>query len=88
MTYNPDTRLTSTEDLIERAARRGARLALKDLGLDDEHAPDDVRDLRQLLTSWRRIRREAMQITLRLAVHLMLVAMLAMATIVLWASGR
>lgn len=86
MAHYPDP--SSTEDLIERSARRGARLALKDLGLDDEHAPEDLRDLRQLLTSWWRIRREAMQIGLRLGVQLILIAMLAMATLVLWASGR
>ena len=78
----------SLDALIERSAKRGARLAMSELGLDDDQAPKDLRDLRQLLTSWRRVRREAFEIAMRLVVHLMLVAMVAMATVVLWASGR
>lgn len=51
-------------------------------------APQDLKDLRQLLTSWRRVRRETVQIAIRLGVQVMLLGMLAMATIVLWASGK
>ena len=73
---------------IEKSAQRGARLALGELGLDDASAPQDLKDLRQLLTSWRRVRRETVQIAIRLGVQVMLLGMLAMATIVLWVSGK
>ena len=78
----------SLDMLIEKSAQRGARLALGELGLDDASAPQDLKDLRQLLTSWRRVRRETVQIAIRLGVQVMLLGMLAMATIVLWASGK
>ena len=78
----------SLDVLIEKPAQRGARLALGELGLDDASAPQDLKDFRQLLTSWRRVRRETVQIAIRLGVQVMLLGMLAMATIVLWASGK
>lgn len=78
----------SLDMLIEKSAQRGARLALGELGLDDASASQDLKDLRQLLTSWRRVRRETVQIAIRLGVQVMLLGMLAMATIVLWASGK
>jgi hypothetical protein len=76
------------ELLIERTAKRGARLALAELGLDDDHAPEDIRDLRLLLTSWRRIRRQTLETLLKLSVHLILAALLAVSTVLLWFSGR
>ncbi len=42
--------------LIERAAQRGARVALESIGLHDDGAGRDVRDLRALLTNWREAR--------------------------------
>lgn len=39
--------------LIERAAKRGAKSALNDIGLGDENAVEDVRGLRSLLASYR-----------------------------------
>lgn len=42
--------------LIERAAQRGAKAALESIGLHDEDAGRDVRDLRALLTNWREAR--------------------------------
>ena len=88
MTSTHDPKYPSTEALLEQSAKRGARLALKELGLDDAHAPKDLNDLRQLLTSWRRVRHEAARIMVRVMVQLTLLAMVALATIVLWASGR
>ena len=76
------------DNLIERAARRDARLALAELGLDDDQAPKDLRDLRDLLVNWRRIHRHALAALTRLAVHIVMVALLAMATLLLWFSGR
>jgi hypothetical protein len=39
--------------LLERAAARGATVALAKLGLDDTHARADVDELRSLLSAWR-----------------------------------
>lgn len=41
------------EVIIQAAAQRGAKQALKDIGLSDQEAYDDVRELRGLLDSWR-----------------------------------
>lgn len=41
------------EVLIERCAERAAEKALKNIGLSDESAYNDVRELRGLLEAWR-----------------------------------
>ena len=41
------------ESLIHKAAQEGAKEALKEVGLSDEEAYDDVKELRSLLDSWR-----------------------------------
>jgi hypothetical protein len=41
------------EEMIERAAKRGAREALESIGLHDNSAGHDVRELRGLLDAWR-----------------------------------
>lgn len=41
------------EAVIERAAKRGAREALESIGLHDDYAGHDVRELRGLLDAWR-----------------------------------
>ena len=41
------------EDLLERAAKRGAREALESIGLHDDRAVQDVQELRGLLDAWR-----------------------------------
>ena len=41
------------EQLLELAAERGAKKALANVGLVDEHAANDIRDLRSLLGAFR-----------------------------------
>jgi 2-iminoacetate synthase ThiH len=41
------------ERMIARAAKQGAREALQSVGLHDENAGDDMRELRNLLDAWR-----------------------------------
>lgn len=41
------------ELLLDRAAKKGAQEALKNIGLSDESAYNDVRELRGLLEAWR-----------------------------------
>jgi len=41
------------EEMLDRAARRGSKHALEAVGLCDEDAADDIRQIRGLLDSWR-----------------------------------
>jgi hypothetical protein len=83
---NPDE--IDLNQMIERSAQRGARLALSELGLEDHQAPRDLRDLRNLLIAWRRIRRQVLEVMLSVFVQMLLVVMLAMATGLLWFNSR
>ena len=49
------------EDLLDRAAERGAERVLAHLGLENGHAARDLRELRDLLEAWRDARRTAWQ---------------------------
>jgi hypothetical protein len=41
------------ESMLDRAAKRGAKEALKDIGLWDEEAYYDMKEIRSLLEAWR-----------------------------------
>lgn len=41
------------EDMLDRAARRGAKEALRSLGLNDEDAHKDIHEMRTLLEAYR-----------------------------------
>jgi hypothetical protein len=41
------------EAMLDRAAKKGARAALEELGLHDPNAEKDIEEIRNLLTSWR-----------------------------------
>jgi hypothetical protein len=41
------------ELLLDRAAKRGAQEALKSIGLSDENAYHDMKEIRNLLDAWR-----------------------------------
>ncbi len=45
------------EQMIARAAKQGAREALESIGLHDENAGDDMKELRNLLDAWRSTKR-------------------------------
>ena len=45
------------EAMLDRAARRGACEALKSIGLHDENATGDIRELRNLLDTYRETRK-------------------------------
>lgn len=47
--------------MLEKAAEEGARKALASVGLHDEDAASDVRDLRSLMSDWRQFRGGAMR---------------------------
>ncbi|CAM3634932.1 membrane protein [Thalassospira profundimaris] len=65
------------EQLLELAAERGAKRALADVGLVDEDAPGDIRDLRSLLSSLRLAKRTAVQTSVRLITTGILLALMA-----------
>lgn len=53
------------EIMLDKAAKRGAREALKDIGLLDEAARDDMREIRSLLEAWRDTKRTVGQTVAR-----------------------
>tara|TARA_R110000823_G_scaffold14939_10_gene49014 strand:- start:2152 stop:2412 length:261 start_codon:yes stop_codon:yes gene_type:complete len=44
------------EAMLQQAAQQGAREALTRIGLSDDNAPHDVRELRQLIDGWREVK--------------------------------
>ena len=65
------------EELLELAAERGAKKALADVGLVDEHAANDIRDLRSLLGAVRVAKRTAWQTVVRLITTGLILALIA-----------
>jgi len=67
----------SSSQLLELAAERGAKRALADVGLVDEEAASDIRDLRSLLGAVRIARRTAWQTVVRLVTTGLILALIA-----------
>jgi len=65
------------EAMLSRAAEKGARMALTDVGLEGPDAAIDIRDLRTLLASLRLARRTAWQTAIRLMTTGLLLALIA-----------
>lgn len=55
------------DELLDRAAERGAERCLAHLGLENGHAARDIRELRDLLEAWRDARRTAWQTVIKVA---------------------
>jgi hypothetical protein len=53
--------------IVEQAAERGAKKALESVGLHDEDAGSDIRDLRVLLKSWREAKSTMLQTFVKLS---------------------
>ena len=49
------------QQLLRTIVREEMKSALKEIGLHDEDAGDDVRDLRSLITDWRGMKKTIMQ---------------------------
>ena len=64
------------DELLTRAAERGAERALACLGLENGHAADDIRDLRGLIDAWREARRTAWQTAVKVVTTGVLAALL------------
>jgi hypothetical protein len=64
------------DELLTRAAERGAERALACLGLENGHAAADIRDLRGLIDAWREARLTAWQTTIKVLTTGVLAALL------------
>ena len=69
------------DDLLDRAAERGAERCLAHLGLENGSAAKDIRELRDLLEAWRDARRTAWQTTVKVITTGILAALLVGAAI-------
>ena len=69
------------DDLLERAAERGAERCLAHLGLENGHAAKDIHEQRDLLEAWRDARRTAWQTTVKVVTTGILAALLVGAAI-------
>ena len=75
------------DELLTRAAERGAERALACLGLENGHAAADIRDLRGLIDAWRDARRTAWQTAVKVVTTGILAALLVGAAIKLKLMG-
>jgi len=75
------------DDLLDRAAERGAERCLAHLGLENGNAARDVRELRDLLAAWRDARRTVWQTSIRVITTGILAALLVGAAIKLKLMG-
>jgi len=69
------------EELLARAAERGARAALATVGLENGHAARDVRELRDLLDAWRAARRTVWHTVLKIVTTGLVAALITGAAI-------
>ncbi len=65
------------EAMIQRAAEAGAKKALRDVGLQDDDAVHDMREIRDLLDSWRSAKRTAANTVIKTLTYIFLGALLA-----------
>jgi hypothetical protein len=54
------------EAMLDRAAKKGAAEALRSLGLQDENAAGDIRDMRGLLEAWRMTKKSIWSTTVKM----------------------
>jgi hypothetical protein len=54
------------EEMLDKAAKRGAMQALRELGLQDDNAANDIREMRGLLDAWRLTKRSIWSTTVKM----------------------
>jgi hypothetical protein len=69
------------DDMLDRAAERGAERCLARLGLENGHAARDIRELRDLIEAWREARHTAWQTFVKFLTTGILAALLVGAAI-------
>jgi hypothetical protein len=75
------------ERMLDRAAKKGAREALREVGLGDEHAGNDIHEVRSLLTAWRATKAAIWTQVVKMVVTLLLVSMAAGLALTAWVYG-
>jgi len=70
------------EAMLDRAAKKGASEALRSLGLHDEDAAGDIRDMRSLLEAWRMTKKSIWSTTVKMGT----VAVLSFIAAAMWMS--
>lgn len=65
------------ETMLSRAAQKGAKLALKDVGLDGPDAEKDIQELRSLMCALNLAKRTALQTFIRITTVGVFAAMIA-----------
>jgi hypothetical protein len=75
------------DELLTRAAERGAERCLAHLGLENGHAARDIGELRELLEAWRDARRTAWRTTIKVVTTAVLALLLVGAAIKLKLMG-
>ena len=61
------------EEMLDRAARKGAKEALRSIGLLDDSAQKDIVEMRSLLEAWRDTRRSIWTTVIRIGTSAILV---------------
>lgn len=63
-----DSKLTveELEAMLDRAAKKGATEALRELGLQDDDAASDIREMRSLLDAWRLTKKSIWSTTVKM----------------------
>lgn len=72
------------QELLQDAAEEGAKRTLARLGLDDDKAVQDMREVRDVLSAWRSARRVAWETVVRAVTVALLGAMVAGLALHLW----
>jgi hypothetical protein len=75
------------DELLDRAAERGARRALADVGLDGDDAAHDIRELRGLLDAFNCAKHTAWQTVIKIVTTGFLLALFAGAVVKLKVFG-
>jgi 2-iminoacetate synthase ThiH len=70
------------EAMLDRAAKKGAAEALRSLGLHDEDAANDLRDMRNLLDAWRMTKKSIWSTTVKMGT----VAVISFIAAAMWMS--
>ena len=54
------------EEMLDSAAKRGASQALREIGLHDDTAANDIREMRSLLDAWRLTKKSVWSTTVKM----------------------
>lgn len=65
------------EAIIKRAAKAASKQALRDIGLSDDNAIHDMKELRDLLDTWREVRKSVVHTVVKIVTVAVLGALVA-----------